>query len=380
MSIIKVRRYLRIRKLIKDDGDQINLELMVEYPKVSLIVPAWNEKGIIKSCLDSIDNLNYDEKMMQVIVVAGGSDGTYDFCKELLDGYSKEKEYILLKQKGLGKNNALNEARPMVKGQFVILLDADSIVDENWLKGMIVPFLQLKDIKCTTGVFFSRTKPNWINSYRVFQQFQGYLWNPDFINGASSICVRRSLLDKLGWFDETVHAGVDVYFSRQIRPFKGKVFHSKNAILKTFLYQTPKRFLKDESRWFLANINLQRKDGPYFFMKVMFSYLVFSFSYFISFFLVLLFSMNDVQVFGIDLFNLFFILVTGLSILDIFNFSSVVIESRRFLRNQHNSLVYSLYSPAYMILNKLAQVIALFRFLKGDDDIHFKGFRKTSKS
>ncbi|ABK76752.1 glycosyltransferase involved in cell wall biogenesis [Cenarchaeum symbiosum A] len=93
-------------------------------PKVSIIVPARNEKGEIARCLDTLLKQDYHD--YEVIAVDDGSnDGTYDIMKSFKDRgiLSMQTE----KPDGwLGKSWACSEAAKRASGELLLFTDADT--------------------------------------------------------------------------------------------------------------------------------------------------------------------------------------------------------------------------------------------------------------
>lgn len=57
----------------------------MEYPKVTLVVPVWNERDQIAACLDRILGQSYPKDRLEILVVDGGSrDGTREVVEGVL--------------------------------------------------------------------------------------------------------------------------------------------------------------------------------------------------------------------------------------------------------------------------------------------------------
>jgi cellulose synthase/poly-beta-1,6-N-acetylglucosamine synthase-like glycosyltransferase len=125
------------------------------FPMVTVVVCAWNEEGFIKSCLNSLLNLNYPR--YEIIVVCGGKDKTVRICQE----YERlGKIRLIHERKRSGKWNSLNKAIRIAKGSTIALMDADSIASENWLSRLIAPLNENIGISC--GRFIVKSTKNWL--------------------------------------------------------------------------------------------------------------------------------------------------------------------------------------------------------------------------
>ncbi|MFZ8856528.1 MAG: glycosyltransferase, partial [Candidatus Nanopusillus sp.] len=74
--------------LLSYDKEEVNYEIK-EYPKVSIIVPAYNEGKNIKNTLERLIDLEYPKDKLEIIVVDDGSkDNTYEIAKEYEEKYN----------------------------------------------------------------------------------------------------------------------------------------------------------------------------------------------------------------------------------------------------------------------------------------------------
>jgi biofilm PGA synthesis N-glycosyltransferase PgaC len=94
-------------------------------PLVSILVPAYNEQGVISRTLSSLINLKYERK--EIIVI---DDGSSDLTRFVASGYEKYGVRVVTKPNG-GKASALNYGLLFAKGDIVITIDADSMVTRD---------------------------------------------------------------------------------------------------------------------------------------------------------------------------------------------------------------------------------------------------------
>lgn len=99
---------------------------------VSIIVPARNEEGNIPKIVPSIPKFG---KSQEIIFVEGNS--TDNTWKEIVKATNKKSAYVKLskiKQKGIGKADAVKLGLSMASGEILIIYDADRTVDAKDLK------------------------------------------------------------------------------------------------------------------------------------------------------------------------------------------------------------------------------------------------------
>lgn len=94
-------------------------------PKLTIIVPAFNEKKTISKILNKILSLRISKQI--IIVDDKSNDGTRDIILK----YKKKINKIIFHKKNLGKGGAIKSAKKFIKGKFVIIQDADLEYDPN---------------------------------------------------------------------------------------------------------------------------------------------------------------------------------------------------------------------------------------------------------
>jgi len=100
-------------------------------PLVSLIIPNFNGKKHLKTCLSSIQKATY--KNIEIIVVDNASrDGSVEFLRK---NYPQVK--LIAKSMNLGFAEGCNEGMRNAKGEYIALLNNDTEVDSKWLEEMV---------------------------------------------------------------------------------------------------------------------------------------------------------------------------------------------------------------------------------------------------
>lgn len=103
---------------------------------VSVIIPVYNQKGMIEIVIDAIFKSTYEN--IEVIAV---NDGSKDGSKELLDELAKKyPELKVIHKKNEGKRRAVASGFYESKGKYVVLIDSDSVVDQNAINEFMKAF------------------------------------------------------------------------------------------------------------------------------------------------------------------------------------------------------------------------------------------------
>ncbi|MFZ4261611.1 glycosyltransferase family 2 protein [Sphingobacterium sp. HJSM2_6] len=103
-------------------------------PIFSIIIPLYNAKGFIEKTLESILTQNFKE--FEVIIINDGStDGGEEICEDLCN---KDFRLKLINQKNHGVSYSRNRAIKESKGEYIIFVDADDFIEENFLNHLSV--------------------------------------------------------------------------------------------------------------------------------------------------------------------------------------------------------------------------------------------------
>lgn len=108
-----------------------------ESPLVSILVPCYNEEETVRETIAHLLNLNYSN--YEIIMINDGStDRTAVVAKKLALDH-KNVRFIDL-QKNSGKANALYLGLLASRGEFLVCIDSDAVLDKNALLYMIPHF------------------------------------------------------------------------------------------------------------------------------------------------------------------------------------------------------------------------------------------------
>jgi len=106
-------------------------------PRVTLIIPAYNEEKFIRETLENKLQLDYPKDRLEIIVVSDASDdGTNLIVQEY--GVYGVKLIVLPERKG--KTVALNKAVCVAKGEILVFSDANSLYRRDALKHLVANF------------------------------------------------------------------------------------------------------------------------------------------------------------------------------------------------------------------------------------------------
>ena len=121
---------------------------------VSVIIPAYNEEQTIGEVVEAVHSLSIEK---QIIVVNDGStDGTYDALEQLRE--VRQLTVVHCEENG-GKGCAIRNGLPHVKGEAVVIQDADMELSPTDISELLQPFKK-KDVQVVYGSRFLNGRGN----------------------------------------------------------------------------------------------------------------------------------------------------------------------------------------------------------------------------
>ncbi len=174
-------------------------------PLVSVVVPTFNRAAQIGAAVDSVLAQTYPH--WELIVV---DDGSQDETPLMLSAYGERIRTI--RQENRGVSAARNRGILAAAGEFIALLDSD----DYWLPDKLAA--QVAYFRQHPALMLCQTEEIWVrNGRRVnpktrHRKFAGMIFEktlPLCLISPSAVMLRRSLLDEVGLFDETLPACED---------------------------------------------------------------------------------------------------------------------------------------------------------------------------
>lgn len=232
------------------------------YPSITFLIPAYNEEEYISECIQSVIDQNYPDDKLDVIAV---NDGSRDNTLQEMKKFSDRIE--ILDKPNTGKSNSINQALNQASTEIVGCLDADSVLDEDFLKNMVGYFEQdgVKGVTPAMRIEKPTTlaqKAVWVEYvYNLMLRKIFSLFNAQFVMPGPGSLYRTEFLKEIGGWDEsTLTEDMEIVFRMVDKGARLK--NSTNAEVITHSPETLKGLLKQRSRWYRGNIrNMVRYRG-----------------------------------------------------------------------------------------------------------------------
>lgn len=202
-------------------------------PRVSIIVPCYNEQATIRPLLEAIFHQTYPRVNMEVVIADGLSeDGTRDAIVDFQNAHP-DLMVRIVENKARSIPSAINCAIQASQGEFIIRMDAHSRPYPNYVERCLAA-LDSGLGENVGGVWkIEPGKAGWIaESVAVAAAHPLGVGDAGYrIGGRASLvdtvpfgAFRRSLIDRVGPFDETLLSNEDYEFNARIRQKGGRVW------------------------------------------------------------------------------------------------------------------------------------------------------------
>lgn len=101
---------------------------------LSVIIVSFNTKELLKNCIESVVKNTFGIKYEVVIVDNGSKDGSVEFLKTLV---RTARVKIILNKANIGFGGANNKGLRNAMGEYVLLLNSDTVIHNNVLGEMV---------------------------------------------------------------------------------------------------------------------------------------------------------------------------------------------------------------------------------------------------
>jgi len=231
------------------------------YPKVSVMVPVFNEEKTIRATLESLLKLDYPKEKLEIVVI---NDASTDNTREIVEEYKMFGVKLVNKKKGEGKGYALNVGLDHVTGELVGCLDADSYVEPDALRKMI-GFFDKKGVMAVTPSM-KVWKPKNVLQHIVAIEFLFGIFlrkvfayiNALYVTPGPFTIFKKEFFDKHGKYEAT-NITEDMELALRIQSKGYKIENSADAVVWSKSPGKFKPLLMQRTRWYRGFIDNMQK-------------------------------------------------------------------------------------------------------------------------
>lgn len=244
-------RQLRRKKIIQEYISVNKPYLKAYKPKVSVIVPVYNEEIVIRRTIRAL--LKSDYPLTEILIIDDGStDQTASTIKKY---FSRNPKVKLLQKINGGKASALNYGFQQALGEIIITIDADTIFKRATISELVKNFSDPR-VAAVTG----NCKIGNIHNQLLLWQHIEYVTSQNLdkrafeelscitvVSGSNSAW-RKTVVEQLGLYHHDTLAE-DTELTIRILNAGHKIMYDERAISYEESPETIKEFVKQRYRW-----------------------------------------------------------------------------------------------------------------------------------
>lgn len=272
-----------------------SIENLSSTPLVSVIIPCHNEEECIRETINYLDKQQYPN--FEIIAVNDGSnDRTLEILEELQQ--TNERLRIVTLTTNQGKGMGLTMGAIAAKGEFLVCIDADALLDAEAIKYFIWHFLNSPRVGAITGNPRVRNRTSILGKIQVgefssiigmIKRTQRILGKLYTVSGVISAFRKKALFSVGFWSNDMVTEDIDISWKLQTKFWD--IRYEPRALCWILMPETIKGLWRQRLRWSQGGSEVlkkytrllghwkQRRMWPIYFeyaLSVTWSYLLFS--------------------------------------------------------------------------------------------------------
>ena len=238
------------------------------FPRASVVIVTYGNLSLNRQCIESVYGRTEWPNLEVIVVDNGSTDGTPDYLRHA------EREYpglkVILNERNLGFAAANNQGLAAATGEYLVLLNNDTIVARGWLSalirhlhrspsiGLVGPVTNAIGNEAMIPVGYERPEamPAWVSRYA--REHDGEIFDIPML-AMFCVAMRRSVWERVGPLDERFGVGMfeDDDYSRRVRDAGLRIVCARDAFVHHWMKASFKSMPSEEyERLFAANRRL----------------------------------------------------------------------------------------------------------------------------
>jgi biofilm PGA synthesis N-glycosyltransferase PgaC len=236
------------------------------HPLVTVVVPCFNEVPHLREVIEQLMRTRYPN--YEVIAVNDGStDGTGELLDEMTKEYSRLR--VIHNASNQGKAVGLNTACQLARGEYILGIDGDALVDVDAIAWMLQPMLASERIGAVTGNPRIRTRTTLLGRMQVgefssiiglikrSQQLVGTLFT---VSGVLAMFRRRAVIEVGFWSPDVLTEDIDMSWKLQLSGWQLRF--EPRALCWILMPETLRGLWKQRLRWAVGGIQTMLRYTP----------------------------------------------------------------------------------------------------------------------
>jgi len=241
------------------------------YPRVAVIIPAWNEGAVLGRTIDRLLAMHYPQDRLRVYIVDDGS--TDETPRVIADRAALSPAAVVNLRRetgGGGKAHAINYGLRRIQQddwyEAVLIIDADVLVSDTALRRMARHFGDAQVGGVTAYIKEGSEPANYVNRFVSFEYItaqaaarraQNTLGAQACLAGGAQL-IRRAALERLGGELETSTLAEDTVTTFRIQLAGYDVVFEGNAVVWAEEPDTIAGLWRQRVRWARGNVQVTR--------------------------------------------------------------------------------------------------------------------------
>ncbi|MFH0791984.1 MAG: glycosyltransferase family 2 protein [bacterium] len=222
------------------------------YPKVTIIIPVYNEERYIAECLDAVVNQDYPHEYLEALIVDGMSG---DNTRAIVAQYLSKYPYLrLLDNDKRFTPMALNIGIKEARGDYIIRMDAHAVYQADYISkcieyshkygadnvgGVIRAIPANKTIEAK-AIALSLSSIFGVGGARFRLKSQKPQWVDTVFGG----CYLKKTFDRIGLYNENLIRSQDLELNIRLKAHGGKILMVPDIVVDYYPKSTIKEFFR----------------------------------------------------------------------------------------------------------------------------------------
>ncbi len=200
-----------------------DISTLPDFPLVSILIPCHNEEKCITETIRYLEKQNYPN--YEIIAI---NDASHDKTLDVLRSLQKKNPRLRIVNMttNQGKGMGLTMASLVAKGEYLVCIDADALLDKNALRYFMWHFLHYPRVGAVTGNPRVRNRTSIIGKIQVgefssivgmIKRTQRVLGKIYTVSGVIAAFRKRALYSVGFWSNDMVTEDIDISWKLQLK-------------------------------------------------------------------------------------------------------------------------------------------------------------------
>ena len=223
--------------------------------KVSIVVPIYNTKKYLKKCMDSL--VSQTLKEIEIILI---NDGSTEDIDSIVNEYN-DNRIIYIKKDNTGIGSTRNLGIQKSKGEFLLFVDSDDYIDENYAKKAYEKAI-IDEVDIVISDFYKdydgKLKEETFDIEKIFnmKEKNEYLWKINL--GPCNKLYKRELIENIKFNENTKYE--DAPFVVEALLKANKISYLKEFLSYYVIHSNSETTIRDNRIFDILSVSKQIID------------------------------------------------------------------------------------------------------------------------